>query len=50
MIDQAEACDIRVTRSGNRQGGGGQGAPKRQEDKIIDAKEIQEKLKQTQAC
>ena len=34
---------------GNRQGGGGQGAPKRQEDKIIDAKEIQEKLKQTQA-
>jgi translation initiation factor IF-2 len=30
------------------QGGGGAGAPRR-EDKIIDAKEIQEKLKQTQA-
>ncbi len=29
--------------------GGGTGAPARREDKVIDAKEIQEKLKQTQA-
>ncbi len=43
--------DGRGGRQGDQRGGNrpGQGAPKRQEDKIIDAKEIQEKLKQTQA-